>query len=68
MQSGHILIREGGDADEDQCQFALPLGAFGGGAVDWRMRESSIYGCVVEARRRRRRLRLKCKVIVEHDL
>ena len=27
-----------------------------------------LLGCVVEARRRRRRLRLKCKVIVEHDL
>jgi hypothetical protein len=27
-----------------------------------------LLGCVVEARRRRLRLRLKCKVIVEHDL
>ncbi len=51
-QSGHILSRGGGDKDEDQCQLALPLGFIGGGAVDRRMCEPFIYGCVVEARRR----------------
>ena len=46
-----MLSRRGGDEDEDQRQVAWPLRLIGGGAVDERMREPFIYGCVVEAGR-----------------